>query len=215
MRKNSLLFKNYGIKVLQTLATVIIALLAVFALFRMFFAINYFRVYVVGTSMEGTLMGAESKYSAGGDYVYAFKSSNPRRGDIVVIKTERKDEPIIKRVIALGGDRVELREGVLYLNGVKVDEPYVDSKNNTPSLRRNTFAEITVPEGEIFFMGDNRNVSVDSRPPDPDNAYDRTYGTKPVTEIEGIVADWSMNLKGAVTAFNTFFEFNIFKTANR
>ena len=208
MQKNSLISKNNGLNALHTLLVIILGVLVVFAMFRIFFGISYFRVYVVGTSMEGTLTGAESKYSEGGDYVYAFRSSSPRRGDIVVIKTSDNpdDEPIIKRVIALGGDRVELKSGVLYLNGEKVDEPYLDSKKNTSTLSRNTFSEKVVPEGYMFFMGDNRDKSDDSR---------GKYGMMPVSKTMGVVANWSLSFKGAVTAFNTFFDFRIGNAAGR
>lgn len=205
MQKNLLFYKNNGIKALHVLAAVIVVLLLTFAFFHAFFSINYFRVYVVGASMEGTLTGADSKYSEGGDYVYALRSSSPGRGDIVVIETD--GEPIIKRVIALGGDRVELKAGVLYLNGAEVSEPYVDSANNTPTDPRNTYPEKTVPDGYMFFLGDNRDISVDSR--------SEKYGFMPVSNIMGVVADWSLSLKCAVTAFNTFFDFKIFNTAGR
>ncbi|MDE6691584.1 MAG: signal peptidase I, partial [Clostridia bacterium] len=143
---------------------------------------------VIGSSMEGTLVD--------GDCVYAIRSSSPRRGDIVIIDTDEK--PIIKRVIALGGDTVELKAGVLYLNGEQVDEPYVDPVNNTASYSKNTFSVITVPEGKMFFMGDNRDDSNDSR---------SKYGVMPVSSIMGIVADWSLSCKGAVTTFNNLFSF--------
>ncbi|MCM1546267.1 MAG: signal peptidase I [Clostridiales bacterium] len=167
-------------------------------LLYLFFNISYFRVYVVGTSMEGTLTGAESKYTDGGDYLYAFRTSSPRRGDIVVI--ENGNEPIIKRLIALGGDTVELKAGVLYLNGDEVKEAYVDAANNTDAAR-NTYPETVVPEGYMFFLGDNRDVSVDSR--------SEKYGMLPVSKIMGVVANWSLSFKGAVTSFNTFFDFKL------
>ncbi|MDE6074896.1 MAG: signal peptidase I, partial [Clostridia bacterium] len=133
----------------------------------------------------------------GGDYVYAFRTSNPKRGDIVVIETDTKT--IIKRVIALGGDTVELKEGVLYLNGEEVEESYVSEENNTPS--ENSYAQIVVPEGTMFCLGDNRDVSVDSR--------SETYGCMPVSWTAGVVADWSMSFKGAITSFNCFIDFTL------
>ena len=134
-------------------------MLVIVAVLRMAFALIYFKVYVVGSSMSGTLIGAPSKDAEGGDYVYAFRDNKPRRGDIVVIETDHKT--IIKRVIALGGDTVKIIDGVLYLNGEVKSEPYVLAENNTPS--ENNFDEITVPEGKMFCMGDNRNHSLDSR----------------------------------------------------
>lgn len=194
-------YKNYGKKTLNIFTTVLLCLIVGFAVFRIAFGLTYFRVYVVGASMEGTLNGAVAENSEGGDYVYAFRTSTPHRGDIIVIDTA--DKPIIKRVIALGGDKVELKEGVLYVNGIIVEEPYVSGDNNTPSEPRNTFPETEIPAGHMFFMGDNRDVSIDSR--------SEKYGTLPVDNMMGVVANWSMSFKSAVTAFNTFFDFKVAK----
>lgn len=200
MQKNPLLKSNFK-HGFGKFTTALLCLLVVFAVFRLAMGIVYFKVYVVGTSMEGTLTGANSKGEAGGDYVYAFQTSSPRRGDIIVIETDADDEPIIKRLIALGGDKVMLDKGVLYVNGVKVDEPYVKAENNSPNNPVNTFGEFTVPEGHMFFMGDNRNVSVDSR--------SAKYGTVPVGKLMGVVADWSLAFKGFLTKFNSFFDFKV------
>lgn len=200
MRKNSLNNKNKGSVVASVLIWTVLCLIIALSVFRIFLGVNYFSVYVVGSSMEGTLTGAKSKYSEGGDYVYAFRTSSPGRGDIVVIKTDGED-PIIKRVIALGGDTVELKAGVLYLNGVEVSEPYLDKKNNTAEDDVNTYPETLVPDGYMFFLGDNRDVSVDSR--------SDKYGMLPVSRTMGVIADWSLTMKGTVTAFNTFFDFTL------
>lgn len=186
---------------LDTLLSILLCVILVAAVLRVAFGIAYFKVYVVGPSMSSTLVGAPNKDSKGGDYVYAFRSSNPKRGDIVVIdtKTNAKTHTIIKRVIALGGDTVELKEGVLYLNGEVVDEAYVRDENNTPS--ENSYAQIVVPEGKMFCLGDNRDVSLDSR--------SETYGCMPVSWTAGVVADWSMSFKSAITAFNCFFDFTL------
>ena len=194
--------KNRGIGVLDTLLSILLCVIVVVAVLRVAFGIAYFRVYVVGSSMSSTLVGAPNKDAEGGDYVYAFRTSNPKRGDIVVIDTDSKkkdSKKIIKRVIALGGDTVELKEGVLYLNGEEVEEPYVKEENNTPS--RNSYAKIVVPEGTMFCLGDNRDVSVDSR--------SETYGCMPVSWTAGVVADWSMSFKGAITSYNCFFDFTL------
>ena len=181
----------------NTLFTVILSIIFAFVALRLAFNVTYVKVYVIGYSMESTLSGVPDVRYSGGDYVYAFRSHKPRYGDIVVIQTEEK--PIIKRVVALGGDWVELREGVLYRNGKVVDEPYVLPQNNTPS--ENNYGKVQVPKGRMFCLGDNRNVSVDSR--------SEKYGFMDVNNIIGIVADWSLNFKSTLTAINTFFDYTL------
>ncbi|MCM1438039.1 MAG: signal peptidase I [Roseburia sp.] len=204
MQNYPLNYKNRGSNAFDVFVCVIICALMVLAVFRIAFGLTYVKVYVVGSSMDGTLIGADSKGAEGGDYVYIFRTSSPRRGDIAVIKTD--DYPIIKRVIALGGDTVALRGGVLYVNGKVVDEPYVKESNNSPSNPKNTYPETTVPEGYMFFMGDNRDVSVDSR--------SDKYKMMPVENTMGVVADWSMSFKWLFTAVNTFFDFKIGRGAH-
>lgn len=175
---------------LHVFISVVLGVLIVLAVFRVAFGLCYFSVNIVGDSMKGTLHD--------GDYVYAYYSHSPKRGDIVII--EAPDKTIIKRVIAIGGDRVKLDKGVLYLNGEKVDEPYVRAENSKDE-KYNTFPKdapyAVVPEGKIFFLGDNRDNSDDSR---------GTRGMMSVDCIIGVVAEWSLNFKGAVTAFNAFFD---------
>ena len=193
MQNNSFKYKNSDSNAFTAIVCVVLCLIIAFTAFRVFCAVNYLNVCVVGPSMEGTLHD--------GDCLFAIKSSSVRRGDIVIIKTgdEPDDDAIIKRVIALGGDTVELKSGVLYLNGEKVDEPYIDPANNTASKRNNTFKlEEPVPEGYMFFLGDNRDDSNDSR---------SKYGVMPVSSTIGVVADWSLSSKGTVTALGFLFGF--------
>ncbi|MGN1060648.1 MAG: signal peptidase I [Candidatus Coproplasma sp.] len=167
-----------------------------FLIVILFFNVTYKRVYVVGSSMEDTLYGAPSSNPSnpGGDFVYVF-NAKPDRGDIVIIRTNGKT--LIKRVIALGGDTVEIVGGKVILNGEELNEPYVSAENNSPSL--NNFPETVVESGYVFFLGDNRNVSNDSR----------MYGCQPVESVVGVVAEWSLNCKKGITAINTFFEFTL------
>ena len=83
-----------------------------------------------------------------------------KRGMIVTFlapeQTGRNDY-LVKRLIGLGGDVISVTGGQLYVNGVAVDEPYL----NEPM--RADYPEFTVPEGQLFLMGDNRNHSQDSR----------------------------------------------------
>ena len=84
-------------------------------------------------------------------------------GDIVVLrKSEFLEEPIVKRVIATEGQTVDIdfESGSVYVDGTLLDEPYV---NELTFLQEGTEFPLTVPEGCIFVMGDNRNHSSDSR----------------------------------------------------
>jgi signal peptidase I len=88
-----------------------------------------------------------------------YKFRQPHRGEIVVVHDPADDKKdIIKRVIALGGDTIEVADGVLYINGTMVDEPYVVNKDVAKGQAR-----FVVPEGYIYVMGDNRPLSGDSR----------------------------------------------------
>ncbi len=103
-----------------------------------------------------------------GDYVITFKqayrfSGEPTRGDIIVFHSTLKDEDgndknLIKRIIATGGDTVSIVDGYVYVNGEKIDEPYVMEEGVSGEME-----ETTVPEGKLFCCGDNREVSRDSR----------------------------------------------------
>lgn len=199
--------RRSGNGVSMALNVVLLILVFVLALELVFFS-RFKRFYVVGSSMYPTLIGADDEYSAGGDYVYADIYAAPQRGDIVVITTEKcgdaaaekKMITIIKRVIAMEGDSVELRAGKLYLNDAPVSEPYVEDACNTPSLDKNNFERVMVPDGCIFVLGDNRDASNDSR---------GCYGMIESDDVVGVVADWSLALKGAVTAFGSFFDFTV------
>lgn len=89
---------------------------------------------------------------------------DPQKGDVVVLakKSFQDGQPIVKRVIATGGDTVDIdfTAGEVFVNGEKLNEPYI----NEPTHEQLTMSfPQTVPEGCIFVMGDNRNRSTDSR----------------------------------------------------
>jgi signal peptidase I len=110
------------------------------------------RIRVDGASMEPTL--------ATGEYVVvnrlSYRLGTPQRGDIIVFHPPLDpQEEYIKRVIGLPGDKVEVRNGTVYLNGQPLDETYLNTKTNYPGMWR-------VPAGQLFVLGDNRNNSSDS-----------------------------------------------------
>ena len=81
------------------------------------------------------------------------------RGDIITLRYPKDiNKNYVKRIIAFENDTVTIREGIVYVNGEKIDEPYI--KNVEPY---ETLPPVTVPEGYLFVMGDNRPASYDSR----------------------------------------------------
>ncbi|WP_151775474.1 signal peptidase I [Streptomyces abyssomicinicus] len=100
---------------------------------------------------------------AAGDRVLAERvdGSEVRRGDVVVFEQEEwADAPLIKRVVAVGGDTVSCcAGGGLTVNGKRIDEPYT---GDDPFAAMASFSEVTVPEGRLFLLGDDRTGSLDS-----------------------------------------------------
>lgn len=93
---------------------------------------------------------------------------SPERGDIVVFKyPEDQSKDFIKRVVGVEGDMVEEKNKVIFVNGKRVSEPFIqhtDSSVRTGSVEpRDNFGPYLVPKGKLFVMGDNRDQSYDSR----------------------------------------------------
>lgn len=84
------------------------------------------------------------------------------RGDIVVLKDPTDGAPVVKRIIAVAGDTVELRDGRVWLNGRPLEEPYLEAGMQTWPVRKQ-WSRVTCGAGEVYVLGDNRAVSSDSR----------------------------------------------------
>src|SRR5580704_8388876 len=147
-----------GSSFVRELAEVI--LLAVILYIGISFAVQ--TVHVEGLSMFATLDD--------NDYLIAnkidYRLHAPQRGDIIILRPPTDNsKDFIKRVIALPGERLLIRSGVVYINGHKLDEPYLPEAwttlNNPPPWSVGDGA--VIPANEYFVMGDNRNRSQDSR----------------------------------------------------
>jgi signal peptidase I len=163
---------------------IIVVVVALFAalMIRVFV---FQQFYISGPSMQTTLYDNNrvlvNKLS--------YKLHGIGRGDVVVFDrvttnggTVNHDD-LIKRVIALGGDTLEIKKCVVYLNGVALEEKYLDAGDVAQSdlnslCRVANLKEQTIPDGKIFVMGDNRSESFDSRmfgPIDEDLVVGRAF----------------------------------------
>lgn len=151
MSEENTISPNKKKRLLKVLAAVAISAAATALIIALLvtFAFPVMRVY--GNSMSPTLFD--------GDVVIAQRTDSFQRGDICVFRL--KDNILCKRIIGIGGDEINIDEdGVVYVNGNVLDEPYISVK----SLGSSTLTyPVTVPQGSYFVLGDNRRTSLDSR----------------------------------------------------
>jgi signal peptidase I len=148
------------------------------------------------------------------------KFSTPHRNDIVVfVSPVDHSTDLIKRIVAVAGDQVEIRKKRLYVNGTLVDEPYAhfmdqaghlvpeaaymarngDGASATGGAPRDNYGPITVPDGKFFVLGDNRDRSYDSR----------FWGFADVDDVKGraTFVYWSWDSENKWPRINRFFHF--------
>lgn len=143
---------------------------------RMFVFVPY---EIPSGSMEDTIMPGDMVFSE----KISYYTRSPERGDIVTFADpEVAGRTLIKRVIATEGQSVDLVEGHVFIDGVKLDEPYVGDKESWPLARTAADVEVefpyVVPDGYVWVMGDNREASQDSR----------YFGAIPTSSITGRAA---------------------------
>ena len=94
----------------------------------------------------------------------------------------------IKRVIGVAGDHIEIKDGAVYRNGEKLDEPYIRTSVTSPQEEK--YSDVIVPEGTVYLMGDNRDSSLDSR----------SFGCVPLERVNGCVVCrvWPLNKIGGI-----------------
>jgi len=119
---------------------------------------------IPSASMEPTLLRH--------DYIVALTETVYHRGDIVVIREPENADYIVKRIVGLAGDTLSADAGALYINGEYASEPYVLEPMEY------SIPPVTIPEGRVFFLGDNRNISDDSH---------INLDTRPLSDIVGKV----------------------------
>lgn len=112
-------------------------------------------VKIAGSSMSGTLVSGDIALVTRFDYL---GSKTPARGDVVQCRFPNRSGSYVKRVIGLPGETVEFSGGALYIDGVRIPEPYVTSPTGNFSAKLNT--------NEYLVLGDNRVESYDSRAED-------------------------------------------------
>jgi signal peptidase I len=120
---------------------------------------------VLGQSMEPTLHSSQRVVIE----KVTYRFHGPRRGDVVVINASGQSEMLIKRVVGLPGETIEVKDGHVYVNGARLEESW------TMKPGGGHYGPRTVPPLHVFVLGDNRGASNDSR----------NFGPVPIEEIVG------------------------------
>ena len=189
-------------------ALVLLLIFSAFTLFRVWFTRSFIGVTVSGGSMKQTLQNGDKLLTLRTDKGYTAE-----RGDIIIVNVSGYEEcksvnggRLIKRLIAVEGDKVKCTEGQIYIcyqgtdEYLPLQEDYAYYGENDSHKKNYSFSEYTVGEGEIFFLGDNRSgylTSTDSRYKNEFGVSQGSHltGLYKVEDIEGVVPNWSVKYK--------------------
>jgi len=144
------LSENIKKEIISWIKLIVTAFIIAFILKTFIFQI----AYVKGPSMEPTLYEGQILIVSKLNY----RLGSPKRGDIVVLNDNLEHKDLIKRVIGLPGENVDIKDGFVYINGELLEEDYI----SVPTYE-NGFEASDVPENKYFVLGDNRPESRDSR----------------------------------------------------
>ena len=194
-------FKNYRARfwsreAMEWVDALVVVLPIVMAIHAWFFQL----FKIPSGSMEDTLLVKDrlvvnkfiyGAYVPGTENKRLLKMRDPERGDVVIFRYPKDTSKYyVKRLIGLPGDVIEIKRGVLYLNGVPQDEPYVVHKNPLGPLAYGDYGPETVKAGHYMLLGDNRDYSSDSR----------YWGQLPAKYLRGMAwyVYWPLSRKGVI-----------------
>jgi signal peptidase I len=141
-------------------------------------------IYLASNSMAPTL--SEGAHVFVNKYAFLFRS--PRRGEIIMFDSPIEvDKGLVKRVIAVAGDTVEIHNKRVSVNGSELVEPYVQFVRADALLLGDNLAPITVPADQLFVLGDNRDVSGDSRDWKAPDGHPIPF--VPISTVHGLVRE--------------------------
>lgn len=117
---------------------------------------------------------------------WSYRFSDPKRGDIVIINGPEHQDRLVKRVIALPGETVDMKDGAVYIDGQPLEEPYANGSTYAGAVQM----PFAVPDGHVFVLGDNRENSLDSR----------SFGPVAMSSLEGkaVFRIWPVNEFGTL-----------------
>ena len=179
--------KNSPLRLVIEILLIVIVAIGLATLFTRFVMQPY---EIPSGSMEQTIEVGDRVFSEKVSYMFG----DPVQGDIITFEDPADSERVlIKRVIATGGQTVDLRDGVVYVDGVPLDEPYTQGKASeplNPAPDVDVSYPFTVPEGRLWVMGDNRTNSADSR----------AFGAIPLESVTGhaVLRYWPLDRIGTL-----------------